>query len=336
MPDLRIPLLCLLASLAPCLPALEAVAEAPAQTAEWRAQCVAIGNGKVQVIADPLHGGRLIAYGPEGGNILQDNRQHPEWLFPDNIHWTGPASGRFDIGPEEVVPAHPVLWTGPWSADRPDPLRIRLTSQQDAASGLQLIRDFVLDRDSTHLRCTQTMRNITDRPLRRSYWGRSLVDRAGITVVPINPDSRFPHGYVTYTGWKTNMIALKPKEAAVTIRDGHAVVDAAQLETKLGFDGTAGWIAHLAPSGVMFVKRYAVHPDRRYTGVAGLTASLWSDGKSILEIEPLGPEENLAPGESASFSEDWWLLPYPYPGDATKVDVRDVANQVARTAADGR
>lgn len=328
---LRTAVVAFLACCVPALVAAEALTESP-PTAVWREQAVMVDNGKVRVIADPLHGGRLLAYGPEGGNVLQDNLQHPEWLFPDNVHWTGPAGGRFDIGPEEVVPAHPALWTGPWSADRPDALRIRLTSPQDAASGLQLIRDFVLDRDSTRLRCTQTMRNITDRPLRRSYWGRSLVDRAGVTVVPLNPDSRFPHGYVTYTGWKTNMIALKPKEAAVVIRDGCAIVDAAKLETKLGFDGNAGWIAHLAPNGTMFVKRYVVHPDRRYTGVAGLTASLWSDGKSILEIEPLGPEEHLLPGESASFSEEWWLLPYPYPGDAAKVDVLEVTKFVEQHA----
>jgi hypothetical protein len=325
MPDLRIPLLCLLLA---GLHAADAVLETSPATAEWRSQCVAIDNGKVRVIADPLHGGRLIAYGPEGGNILQDNREHPEWLFPDNVHWTGPASGRFDIGPEETVPAHPVLWTGPWTADRPDPLRIRLTSPKDEASGLQLIRDFVLDRDSTRLRCTQTMRNITDKPLRRSYWGRSLVDRGGITVVPLNPESRFPHGYVTYSGWRTNQISLKPKDPSVTIRDGFAIVGPG-LDTKLGFDGTAGWIAHLSPSGVMFIKRYAVFPDRRYTGVAGLTASLWSDGKSILEIEPLGPEEHLAPGESASFSEDWWLVPYPFPGTVEQVDALAVAMVVA-------
>lgn len=317
-------LACLLAIAATT--AAEALTASP-PTAAWREQTVAVSNGTVRVVADPQHGGRLIAYGPEGGNILQDDLEHPEWLFPDNVHWTGPAGGRFDIGPEETVPAHPALWSGPWSADRPDPLRIRLTSPKDEASGLQLIRDFVLDPSSTRLRCTQTMRNISDKPLRRSYWGRTLVDRGGISIVPLNPESRFPHGYVTYSDWRTNQISLKPKDPSVTVRDGFAIVGPG-LETKLGFDGIAGWIAYLSPKGVLFVKRYAVFPDRRYTGVAGLTASLWSDGKRLVEIEPLGPEEHLAPGESTSFSEEWWLLPFPFPGSVEKVDPLAVAQIV--------
>lgn len=309
--------------------ASEALTESP-PTAAWREQAVTIDNGTVQVVADALHGGRLIAYGPKDGNILQDDPDHPAWLFPGNVHWTGPAGGRFDIGPEEVVPAHPTLWTGTWTAERPAPLHIRLTSQPDPAAGVQLVRDFVLAATGTHLRCTQTMRNITDRQIRRSYWGRSLVRGGGITLVPLNPDSRFPVGYLTYSGWKTNLIALKPKDPAVTIRDGVAIV-APTLDTKLGFDGTAGWIAYLAPGGTMFVKGYSVHPARRYTGVAGLTASLWSDGNGLLEIEPLGPEEILDPGASASFSEDWWLVPYPTPADPAQVDVREVVNLVVRT-----
>lgn len=148
--------------------------------------------------------------------------------------------------------------------------------------------------------------------------------------MPVDADSRFPNQYLVYTGWPDFHIVMRPKDPAVMVRDGVAVVGPA-LAVKLGFDGSAGWIAHLMPGGQMFLKRYAVHRDRRYADIAGLTASLWSDGKSILEIEPLGPEELLAPGASAAFSEDWWLLPYPYPGDPAKVDVREVVNLVTRT-----
>jgi hypothetical protein len=330
MSVLRTATLVLLISCSPLLIASEAVTESP-PTAAWREQAVTLSNGTVEVIADALHGGRLIAYGPAGGNVLYDDLEHPAWLFPDNVHWTGPSGGRFDLGPEEVLPAHPTLWTGTWTATRPGPLRARLTSQADPAVGLQLIRDIVLDADGTRLRCTQTMRNITDLPLRRSYWGRSLVRSGGITVVPLNPDSRFPNGYVTYSGWQTNQISMKPKDPAVTIRDGHAIVSSA-LNLKLGFDGTAGWIAYLMPNGTMFLKRYAVYPERRYTGIAGLTASLWSDGKGLLEIEPLGPEELLKPGESASFSEEWWLLPYPFPGEVATVDPVAVARFIEQHA----
>lgn len=311
------------------LAAAEPLTASPPTTA-WREQAVAMSNGAVEVVADPLHGGRLIAYGPRDGNILYDDPAHPNWIFPGDLHWTGPAGGRFDVGPEEVIPAHPALWTGAYAVERPSPLHLRLTSAPDQAAGLQVVRDFVLAPQGSHLRCTQTMRNISDRPLRRGYWGRTLVRRGGITLVPVDGDTRFPHRYLAYSGWPDYTLSLRPKDPAVAVRDDVAVVGPG-LACKLGFDGAGGWIAHLAPSGVMFLKTYAVDRDRRYADVGGLTASLWSDGKELLEIEPLGPEELLAPGASAAFSEDWWLVPFPFPGDPAQVDVREVVNAVART-----
>ena len=41
----------------------------------------------------------------------------------------------------------------------------------------------------------------------------------------------------------------------------------------------------------------------------------------MTELEPIGPRENIAPGKSASFTEDWWLFPYEFPGDK-EVDLK--------------
>lgn len=334
MPPLRL-LLAACCVLAGCGPAARPAATAPAApasqspaTADWRARTLAIGNGSVQVVADPGLGGRLLAYGPPGGNILYDDAAHPNWYFPHDNHWIGPAAGRFDVGPEEVIPEHPVLWTGAWTGQRTDDLHIVLSSPPDPASGLQLERRFALDPSGSHLRCTQVMRNITDRTLRRAYWGRSMVAGGGIVVVPVAADSRYPNGYLTYAGWPDYRINMRPKDPAVTVRDGCAIVGPG-LATKLGFDGTAGWIAYLTRSGTLLLKRYPVDPARRYADIAGLTASLWSDGQGVLEVEPLGPEEVLAPGASAAFSEDWWLLPFPWPGDPAKVDLEAVRRAIA-------
>ena len=54
--------------------------------------------------------------------------------------------------------------------------------------------------------------------------------------------------------------------------------------------------------------------------MAALTVSIWYVDDRC-ELEPIGPKETLKPGESASFTESWWLLPYDFPVDDKKIDL---------------
>lgn len=288
--------------------------------ADWQAQIQVIDNGRVRVAADALHGGRLVAYALAGRNALYTDPAHPTWVYPENHDYLGPAGGRVDIGPEETLPTHRALWSGAWAIERVDPLHLRMTSPVDTVTGVQLIRDVALDPDSTHLRCTQTMRNITDHPLRRAYWGRSLSPGGGIFVTGLSPDSRFPKQYIQYSNWPDSFILMRPSDPAISIRGGYLVMRGAPQQYKIGLDTRAGWLAYLMRNGLLFVKRFSVYPERRYADIAGLTICVWSFADRMVELEPLGPEELLAPGQSASFSEDWWLLDHPFPETGDDLD----------------
>ena len=50
----------------------------------------------------------------------------------------------------------------------------------------------------------------------------------------------------------------------------------------------------------------------------------------MIELEPIGPRERLKPGESASFTEDWWLLSHPFPKQGQRLDLKALAEQVSR------
>ena len=71
-----------------------------------------------------------------------------------------------------------------------------------------------------------------------------------------------------------------------------------------------------------------MHPDRVYGEMASLTLSIWYDRDVTCELEPIGPMETLAPGASARFTEDWYLLPYPYPTNGEQVDLDRVTELV--------
>ena len=77
-------------------------------------------------------------------------------------------------------------------------------------------------------------------------------------------------------------------------------------------------------NNLMFLKKYATFPDRVYNEAAGLTISIWYPDGPMCELAPIGPRQRLAPGEAASFTEHWWLLPYGYPKEGTNLDLKEV------------
>ena len=79
---------------------------------------------------------------------------------------------------------------------------------------------------------------------------------------------------------------------------------------------------------IMFVKRFPTYPERVYNEMAGLTISIWYPEDRRVELEPIGPREVLQPGESASFTETWWLLPHKFPADGQAVDLQKLQQQV--------
>jgi hypothetical protein len=66
-----------------------------------------------------------------------------------------------------------------------------------------------------------------------------------------------------------------------------------------------------------------------YNDMAGFTIVMWYFKDLLCELEPIGPKERLAPGQSAAFTEDWWLLPYAFPQTRTNVDLEAVAAVVS-------
>jgi hypothetical protein len=78
------------------------------------------------------------------------------------------------------------------------------------------------------------------------------------------------------------------------------------------------------------VKRFPAYPDRVYNEAAGLTLSVWYPSGPRIELEPIGPRERLKPGESASFTEEWWLLSHPFPKKGQRLDLPALSGQVAK------
>ncbi|HEU5317881.1 MAG TPA: hypothetical protein VFX49_17350 [Chloroflexota bacterium] len=299
--------------------------------------CLALDNGDARVVLGHHAGGRVLEYSTAGQNALFVDPAQAGWTWKEGepaIHITG---GRCDIGPEHVIPRHPTMWLGPWTAEAAGPRHARLSSQDDAPTGTRLIRDFVLDATGTRLAFTQTIVNVSDKVTEWCHWSRTFAPHGGIAVVPVTcrPMSRFPRGYVMYeAGASTGKpgIGFRPEDPNITRHTAGdydvLVIRPVPLFPKLGFDSYAGWLAYLEPNGLLFVKRFPTYPDRVYNEVAAITSCVYYPAREFVELEPIGPRETLSPGESASFTEEWSLLSFPFPASSAEPDVAALVERV--------
>jgi hypothetical protein len=285
--------------------------------------CPTLQNEHVRVVLSPQCGGRVLEYSRRGENALMLDPRHDGWVaVPDRAPLGAlfPSGGRFDIGPEHIIPRHPALWYGPWRAQAIAPQAVRLTSQCSDTLGVQLTRYFSLDPDSSRLTCTQAIENISDHEVRWCHWGRTFARGHGICIVPLTPAlSRFPSQYVMYG--PGSVIDYAPQDPAIRVRDGFLEVWDTPARPKLGLDSYAGWFGYLMPNDLLLLKRFQADPGRVYNEIAALTISLWYYQDVVCELEPIGPLEALAPGASASFMEEWWLLPHPFPMQRDALDL---------------
>ena len=295
--------------------------------------CFELSNGDTKVTLCHHVGGRVLEYSFKGKNALYLDPREEQWGTPGGPKAPSSA-GRFDIGPEYLIPKRDKLWAGEWQAEAIGPRAVRLTSQPDDATGVQLIREFTLDAKSTHLACKQIIKNVSAETKNWAHWSRTFAVHGGIGVIPQTPDTRrYPNGFVMYNQGVEHSIILRPTDPNVRMRGNFLEVLGPTKQPKLGFDSNAGWFAYVMPHDQAFVKRYPSPKDGVFPEIAGLTLCFWYPQASFVpacELEPHGPRNIIKPGASASFTEDWYLLPHKFPAAGEQIDLEKLAAQVER------
>ncbi|WP_254508009.1 hypothetical protein [Anatilimnocola floriformis] len=269
---------------------------------------------------------------PAGGRVLEFSVGGKQALWFDETEKSVPAgkqrpmsAGRFDIGPELTIAAHPKLWAGDWKLEITGEASAMLTSEKDEASGMQLRRYFTLNENGG-LSCKQLMTNISADTKEVCHWGRSFSPGGGICLIPLVGQSKFPSKYAMYED--SAIINVRNQDEKIRERDGFLEILSPPRKPKLGFDSYAGWLAYVMPGDVLFVKRWSVQPNRVYNEAAGLTLSVWYPAGARIELEPIGPREVLQPQQSAAFTEHWFVLQHPFPKAGESVDLVKLRAQV--------
>ena len=291
--------------------------------------CIALENeAGTRVVLCPQAGGRALEYSLNGENTLHLDPAQKGWRHVPGIPTVDPCGGRLDVGPECVIAPHPDLWLGDWTGEIVGEGKARLTSVRDRVTGLRLVREFTLAADSSRLLCEQRISNESDKPVTCCHWSRTLAVGGGVCLIPLTPGSRFPKSYIMYE--PGSVMNFKPADPNIRIREGFLEILGTPANPKLGMDSAAGWFCYLTRNDLMFVKRFPVYPDRVYGEMAGLTISIWYFKNEMCELEPIGPREILAPSSSASYTEEWELVPFRFPLGAEVADLSEVRKLVGK------
>lgn len=293
--------------------------------------CIELKNDVgTRIVLGHQVGGRVLIYSQNGKDALYLDPREAKWGTPEAPSNPVASAGRFDIGPEYLIPRRNALWTGAWKAEITGPRAARLTSVKDQATGVQLIRDFVLSEKTSQLSCTQIVRNVSKEPRRWCHWSRTFAVHGGIAIVPLTPEtSKFPNDYIMMES--RNLMNIAPEDPNIRRKGLFLEIKAPPEHPKLGMDSHAGWLAYQMPNDYLFVKHFAADPARVYNEVAGLTVSIWYpqlEKTPACELEPIGPSESLQPGEFAEFTEHWQLLQNPFPRDGEELDLEAIGKIV--------
>ncbi len=255
------------------------------------------------------------------------------WLnYGGDKLWLAPQG--WDNDQQWPGPPDPVLDGQPYTMETLGPKEIRLTSQEDQRSGVQLSRVIKMYEGTTRVDIAATMKNIDTKPRRWGIWGHTQFNAGNRhgkgynenywAYCPLNENSIFPKGYGIQYGLVNNM-SYKPD-----YDNGMMKVHYQRRVGKIGIDSPAGWVATVdATDGYVFVHRFEYEPDKTYPDNSSV--EIWMNGigefvawgkvnpmpENIkdnpynFESEVISPYARLEPGQEYTYHYQWYTARIP-------------------------
>lgn len=272
----------------------------------WK-DCLRLRNGDAELVVTTAFGPRIIRYGLTGGpNVFQ--------VIPETHGQTGgdkwlPYGGHRLWFAPEVMPYYPD--NGPVASATVENDTLIVANPPEATTGIAKEIRLTLAAQGTAVRVAHTLTNHASQPVTLAPWALSIVANGGRVVLPQEPfvshdDDLLPARPLVL--WKfTDMADSRWRwgKKYLSLRQDDLPDDNPQ---KVGAYNAQGWAAHLTPTQAFLIHIAPAPGGPAVLADQGCNFETYTDGP-FQELETLGPLVTLAPGQSVSHVEHWFLAP---------------------------
>jgi hypothetical protein len=282
--------------------------------------CYRLSNGTAEVTVVPQVA-RIMQYGPAGEEGLlfvnpaltpeaigtAEPKEYPDygghklWVAPERV-WGWPPDPALDRGPCSVT----VLADG----------ALLVTGTPSPTAGVRFDRLLRLDPEGTRLTIEQRMTNTSGAPVTWGIWDVTQVTTDDTAVIPLGEgaQTRFGEGEEAAAQWRR-------------VGDAYLVTKPESAQ-KLFVSGGPGWLA-CRTGGWLFLKSFKIQeaaPPEPET-----PREAWVGTRGFMELEFVGPEVTLKPGQTTALTQEWRYYPLG-PEAATDEGLVRAAGQAAASA----
>lgn len=295
-------------------------------------------NGLVEAVVVTGIGPRIMAFGPAGGPNLFHVRD-AEAGGGGEADWVFRGGWRLWIAPERRETTY-ALDNAPCTAEI-DGATLRVTGPPQPEAGIQKHIEVSLAPAEPRLHLVSRLRNIGNGARTYAPWSLSVLRPGGRAFVPLDvgPLEAFDATRRLILWSYAELADPRYRFGDRLVEVDHAKVAAPPPgrtgrrddESKVGVDSAQGWAAYLL-DGTLYLKRFPHDPAGQYPD-GGATIEVYSSAE-FLELENLGPLTTIAPGQTVTYPEDWWLFPaVDMPRDDPAAALQSLEGYVARAPA---
>ena len=243
--------------------------------------------GNVTMTVSAKEGGKIMSYKYDDKEILSQSKAPNQygstfWTSPQK-EWNWPPVTEFDRAAYTDE-------TGASNAGK----SLLLTSQVARKLPFQIQKQYTPDPKGKYIRIAYTIVNKGDAERKVAPWeiSRVVADESGLIFFDAPVEGITPAGLIPFKG-----------EAGASWYS----FEQAPQNRKINSDGK-GWLAYAA-NGLLMIKKFDdITPAQPAPDEAEIQVYV-NQGKTYIELESQGEYKTLAPGESLTWTVDWYLIP---------------------------
>lgn len=278
---------------------------------------IVLENGKIKLTIIPEQGGRIVEFSMGGENVLFRNedfkyrkgdvkaeRNPDNWInFGGYKGWYAPQSKWGWPPPFDID-----LSTFSYEISKSnEEIKVLLKSNTSSKEKLYFIREITMIDNNDFINISETIVNDGDIPIQLSVWANIQVQCPGITEIQLNSDS-FYGGITFYQGFdlpSQNSYSIS-RERANTLKINCDNRESFKLGTMTDYSSIKYYCTAYKDKKNLFIIDFQYEGKKVYPH--GSNVEIYVDKElRYSELEVLGREDIVKPGESKTLKMSWNL-----------------------------